>query len=222
MGMRDNNYAYTRNAGRRLGGDWQGAHTQERSGCGCGRSDRDDYARTQERSGCGCSRSDRDNYARTQERSGCGCGRSDRDDYARTQQRSGCGCLTRGDSGVRTRANRENYGRNTRSDIRSGCGCMDSDTPVRSTCNECHELMNQLQKLDFSIQETVLYLDAYPDCCEAKNYYHQLIHERQAIAEAYESACGPLSAWSNESTSTWDWTRAPWPWHPDFPGNKKA
>jgi hypothetical protein len=28
----------------------------------------------------------------------------------------------------------------------------------------CREKMKQLQALDFAIQETVLYLDAYPDC----------------------------------------------------------
>ena len=107
-------------------------------------------------------------------------------------------------------------------DERSGCGCRDNDLPARSGCGECHELMNRLQKLDFSIQETVLYLDAYPDCCEAKNYYHQLVKERKEVAHAYEKACGPLCAMGNVSTSSWDWTRAPWPWHPDFPGNGKA
>lgn len=169
MGMRDNNYAYTRHGGRRLGG--------------CCQEDR------------------REN--RSEER-GYGCGRSGRGAYG-------------GNRGAY-----ERYEKYDRTDERSGCGCRDNDLPARSGCGECHELMNRLQKLDFSIQETVLYLDAYPDCCEAKNYYHQLVKERQEVAHAYEKACGPLCAMGNVSTSSWDWTRAPWPWHPDFPGNGKA
>ncbi len=107
-----------------------------------------------------------------------------------------------------------------RGDTRPGCGCQESDMPSRRECSrECQELMCRLQKLDFSIQETVLYLDAYPDCCEAKSYYHHLLQQRREVAEAYEKACGPLTAWGNQSTTNWDWCRAPWPWHADFPGN---
>lgn len=168
MGMRDNNNAYARNQGRRLGG-------------------------------CGC---EGNREVRSEERA---CGRAGRGTCA-AERREGGVCAQRCE----------------RSDYRQGCGCGDNDTPARAGCHECHELMNRLQKLDFSIQETVLYLDAYPDCCEAKNYYHQLLRERQEVAYAYEKACGPLSAWGNVSTNTWDWVKAPWPWHPDFPGNTKA
>ena len=80
--------------------------------------------------------------------------------------------------------------------------------------------MRRLQKLDFSIQETVLYLDAYPECCEAKAHYHQLVKERAEVAAEYQQICGPLNMMGNKSTTTWDWVNAPWPWNHDFPGNK--
>ena len=116
--------------------------------------------------------------------------------------RKGCGC----DTG--------------RGDVRLGCACGESDMPARREhCRECHELMRKLQKLDFSIQETVLYLDAYPDCCEAKTYYHHLLRERQEVAQAYEETCGPLTAWGNQSTTSWDWCKSPWPWQLGFAGN---
>lgn len=124
------------------------------------------------------------------------------------------------------------YGRNTcpftgrlgqcscgekRCDLRPGCAHQEGDRPICKCCSdECKNLMKRLQKLDFSIQETVLYLDAYPDCCEAKQYYHHLLAERKEVAEKYQKICGPLTAWGNESATTWDWTNAPWPWHPDF------
>jgi hypothetical protein len=87
---------------------------------------------------------------------------------------------------------------------------------------ECCALLHRLQELDFSIQETVLYLDAYPDCCEAKTYYRQLVCERKQVAEEYEKQCGPLTAMGNGDGAEWKWCKSPWPWHPDFPGNRKA
>lgn len=105
-------------------------------------------------------------------------------------------------------------------DIRPGCANEERDVPLgREACSECHELMHQLQKLDFSIQETVLYLDAYPDCCEARTYYHHLLQQRNDIVLAYEKKCGPLTVWGNQSTTSWDWCKNPWPWQPDFAGN---
>lgn len=104
-----------------------------------------------------------------------------------------------------------------------GCGCgYGSDRVAEGACanRECHALMRRLQQLDFSIQETVLYLDGYPDCAEALAYYHQLIKERCAVAEQYERACGPLTMKGNINTQAWNWVEAPWPWHPEFPGNK--
>ena len=82
--------------------------------------------------------------------------------------------------------------------------------------------MHQLQELDFSIQECVLYLNAYPDCREALAHYHQLLEQRCAVKKEYEQACGPLTAGGNANGEHWDWVGAPWPWYVDFPGNKKG
>jgi hypothetical protein len=79
----------------------------------------------------------------------------------------------------------------------------------------CREKMKQLQALDFAIQETVLYLDAYPDCSQALEYYHSLIEQRKTVLEAYETACGPTCTVGNRSRTSWDWIRGPWPWEPD-------
>ena len=102
-------------------------------------------------------------------------------------------------------------------------GCQ-SDRPVEGACvnRECHALMRQLQQLDFSIQETVLYLNAYPECHEALAHYHQLLEQRCEVKKEYEQACGPLTAMGNRNHANWDWVSAPWPWYVDFPGNKKG
>lgn len=80
-------------------------------------------------------------------------------------------------------------------------------------------MMHQLQQLDFAIQETVLYLDAYPHCAAALKHYHQLVCEREALVKQYEHQYGPLIARGNVSEDRWDWVDAPWPWHPEHMGN---
>lgn len=79
----------------------------------------------------------------------------------------------------------------------------------------CKAQLDSLRALDFAIQETVLYLDAYPQCGEALEYYHALIAQREKVASAYEKGCGPLTIYGNRSRNSWDWVAGPWPWEAD-------
>ena len=79
----------------------------------------------------------------------------------------------------------------------------------------CKRLLRELQLLDFSIYDTVLYLDAYPESKEALDYYRTLIQERQSLAQQYEENCGPLTIGGVRNTAYWDWTKLPWPWELD-------
>ena len=72
--------------------------------------------------------------------------------------------------------------------------------------------LRKIQELDFALYETVLYLDAYPTCKEALAYYRSLLDTREQLVKDYERAYSPLSAFSNKSTSSWDWINGPWPW----------
>ncbi len=132
--------------------------------------------------------------------------------------------LGRGNSGCGCNAPREG---------KQGCSCnawrdgeraYESDRPREGACADrgAHAMMHKLQELDFSIQETVLYLNAYPDCAAARKHYHQLVCERRALADKYEKQYGPLNTCGNVDHDSWDWIRGPWPWHPEFPGNKKG
>ncbi len=84
-----------------------------------------------------------------------------------------------------------------------------------SSCKQCKQQLDTLRALDFAIQETVLYLDAYPHCDEALQYYHHLICQRKELMAEYETKCRPLSMYGNVSTSEWNWVDQPWPWEPD-------
>lgn len=154
----------------------------------------------------GCRRTGNDND--------CGICRLFGGNDARDGEHRDCGC-----SQQRTRVDARE---NRRAENGCGCGCgCGSDARGVGSCakGECHTLMKKLQQLDFAIQETVLYLDAYPECCEALALYHQLVEQRREVAKQYERECGPLTGRGGKTAQYWDWVSSPWPWSPDFPGN---
>lgn len=75
--------------------------------------------------------------------------------------------------------------------------------------------MKKISMLDFAIAETVLYLDAYPECTAALDYYHRLIEQREAYAKEYQSKCGPITNQGVRSCDGWSWVKGPWPWEYD-------
>ena len=79
----------------------------------------------------------------------------------------------------------------------------------------CQRLKKKLQAIDFAIVDTNLYLDAYPNCRQALDYYHKLIAEREALVSVINEKCGPVSARENKSRTEWNWIRGPWPWELD-------
>lgn len=91
---------------------------------------------------------------------------------------------------------------------RSGCCNQGSET-------DCITLMRRIRAVDFAIQETVLYLDAYPCDRKALEYYHKLTEAREELVEAYQNGCGPLTNRGNESATEWNWICSPWPWEYD-------
>ena len=72
--------------------------------------------------------------------------------------------------------------------------------------------LRKIQEIDFALYETILYLDAYPENAEALAYYHSLLDARRRLVNEYERVYSPLTAYSNASTSKWNWVNDPWPW----------
>ncbi len=84
------------------------------------------------------------------------------------------------------------------------CGC--------NMGGECKILLKKLQKVDFSLYDTILYLDMYPECQKALAYYNKLLEKKKELCKALAEKCGsPMTAFDN-SGSAWNWTSAPWPW----------
>ena len=79
--------------------------------------------------------------------------------------------------------------------------------------SECKKMMAQLQKVEFAMIDTILYLDAYPCSAEALKYYHKLKDERAMLIEELSEKCNmPITSFDNISTDTWYWIDNPWPW----------
>ena len=142
----------------------------------------------------------------------------------------GCGCgMTQNSPRPFGRGNGEN-GRHQNQTVpamsQGGCGCGNHhpNHDHGNGCGQnrpshdqaaCRTLMDQIRAVDFALYETVLYLDVYPHSCDALETYHKLKAQSKALHEEYESACGPLTAFGNRSTASWDWMSKPCPWEYD-------
>ena len=73
-------------------------------------------------------------------------------------------------------------------------------------------MKKRLMKVDFAMIETMLYLDAYPHCHAALDYYHKLGAERENLVAALSAAGVPVTARDVAHCGTWNWTDGPWPW----------
>ena len=80
---------------------------------------------------------------------------------------------------------------------------------------DCKAMLRKLQTVEFSMYDTMLYLDIYPDCKEALSYYCKLRQERDALRQALAKRCRrPVTAVETDTESGWDWISSPWPWDP--------
>ncbi|MBE6596258.1 MAG: spore coat protein CotJB [Ruminococcaceae bacterium] len=87
----------------------------------------------------------------------------------------------------------------------SSCGCGGGGDSLKK----------KLQMIDFALYDTVLYLDAYPNCQKALCYYHKLLSERKKLSEMLGASDMPMTHRENTSTECWTWTKGPWPWETD-------
>ena len=71
-------------------------------------------------------------------------------------------------------------------------------------------LMKQIQAYCFATYDALLYLDAYPNSKEALSFYNKYKKLEQRAVQEYEQKYGPITMPSD--TSSWEWTKGPWPW----------
>lgn len=85
------------------------------------------------------------------------------------------------------------------------------NTPQKPSPSNVRSIQKRLQKISFALTETVLYLDAYPNCEKAKSFYRELFKERDMLLKALSDMGMPMTAMQVEGNE-WTWTNGPWPW----------
>lgn len=76
------------------------------------------------------------------------------------------------------------------------------------------ELMNQIYRLSFMVDDIKLYLDTHPDDTEALACFGEYSKLRNQSLKEYAKYYGPLTAdLAMESCEEhWNWVSNPWPW----------
>ena len=91
-----------------------------------------------------------------------------------------------------------------------GCGCDGGGMNA-----DCRAMLRRLQTVEFSMYDTMLYLDIYPECKEALAYYCKLRQERDSLRQSLAKRCNrPVTATETDIESGWTWIDSPWPWDP--------
>lgn len=73
------------------------------------------------------------------------------------------------------------------------------------------ELLNQIMKYDFAVQEATLFLDTHPNDRNAFCYYQESNNRLNKLKQTYAENYGALNNRSSYGNS-YDYINAPWPW----------
>ena len=76
-----------------------------------------------------------------------------------------------------------------------------------------YNAIRNVARYAFAMIDTQLFLDVYPDNCEAIEYYLEMKKKHEEAVAEYECAYGPLTAANAaDSGECWRWTQGQWPW----------
>lgn len=79
--------------------------------------------------------------------------------------------------------------------------------------NKREELLFDIMKYKFAMQELTLYLDTNPQDTEAINLFNKYMHDELMACNEYEKKYGPLTLNNMQpNKNNWQWIESPWPW----------
>ena len=81
----------------------------------------------------------------------------------------------------------------------------------RNVQNGNGDLLRRLQALSFAMVECELYLDAYPECVAALDYYKDITRQYRELSEKYGETVAPVRH-EDIVGDSWTWVNTPWPW----------
>ena len=71
--------------------------------------------------------------------------------------------------------------------------------------------LQKIREAAFALHELVLYLDTHPGNRKALSLYKTYKKKHDDLCTAFEKEHGPLTAFGNHSTTSWDWMGKPFP-----------
>lgn len=76
------------------------------------------------------------------------------------------------------------------------------------------ELMKELNKVSFVVDDIKLYLDTHPDDEEALVCFNEYSEKRNKLMREYSKYYMPLTVDLEDASCTerWNWIQEPWPW----------
>ena len=77
--------------------------------------------------------------------------------------------------------------------------------------NKQEELMLEIMKYTFAINDYNLFLDLHPDNKDMLNKYKMCVMNLDKVTKEYEKNYGPLNL-LNSDYNTFKWVESPWPW----------
>ena len=73
--------------------------------------------------------------------------------------------------------------------------------------------LNELQALEFVIQELGLYLDTHPNDQEAFSLFQKYVELEKTARKNFVSSNGPLFQRDAAQSDQYNWLQEPWPWN---------
>lgn len=68
-----------------------------------------------------------------------------------------------------------------------------------------NNLMLEIQRVSFAMDELRLYIDTHPDNAEAIALFNDYGVKRKALIERYDQEVCPLGGYSTDRSATWRW-----------------
>lgn len=87
--------------------------------------------------------------------------------------------------------------------------------------SEQQAMLQNLQQLQFAVNDLALFLDTHPNDPVALYRHKQYSTQLKQLKDIYENQYGPLCLYSVERGDSWRYIDGPWPWDTRYDMNRK-
>ena len=99
-----------------------------------------------------------------------------------------------------------------KANVQSATTATKTATKTAAAISAQMSLMDQIQQVEFTIYELILYLDTHPEDTFAIEQYNMSVNEHNALRAQYVKQYGPLMQGDPVNANTWTWGLSDFPW----------